>query len=606
MAKEKWDLGKELMQCIALAHFAVYKYSVRESAKHEQSFYDLFDPDIPNDEVQLRKYQNHLGENFQFDRVFDNWETTVTPSTNEKSVEIAVKIVYDVAKTLYERNLISKNFNMYEFLDQTDPFMKVIKTNCLDKIIKALKLPIKGDILSSADIYIVKKAEKNTIKKDFQDEILSKSDIYLINNFDKYNQILEEYWEKHSLFGVSLKLPSTNGTKNIKVVGKPKNAVAKKMLKAVDPYSKFMAMLSDPKTDIDKVIDETVFLHTNIDVNRIGQWKFPVTFRYRRLGIHQTDVKFNLMAWPKSQDDGGGSAGFNGQFFNTPGYSTQWVGGTGVKTLEEFLFQYPQFNKINNELISIRRKALNYALTGSINKTPNLNQQISTEVDVSKPYGAGREAKYRKLKTTGKNKDPITPYTDEGMYSRMEYKKGSYGKYDYGRKPSSKTKTYKMQIRNIQTLYERAKREISQPVFAVGASRQDKLVKFISEYEKITQNQRVLDTYRVAVVNLILKNPITSGMNNTDSAMIKTHYENAQISYFLTRGGMKMHRYLKQRIFLTVFGVITKKAYKVYLQKNPNEIFKSTQIVSAIRAQVTKSMIKNIKEFDTVPHFYMS
>jgi hypothetical protein len=69
---------------------------------------------------------------------------------------------------------------------------------------------------------------------------------------------------------------------------------------------------------------------------------------------------------------------------------------------------------------------------------------------------------------------------------------------------------------------------------------------------------------------------------------------------------MKMHRYLKQRIFLTVFGVITKKAYKVYLQKNPNGIFKSTQIVSAIRAQVTKSMIKNIKEFDTVPHFYMS
>ena len=47
MAKEKWDLGKELMQCIALAHFAVYKYSVRESAKHEKLFYDLFDPDIP-------------------------------------------------------------------------------------------------------------------------------------------------------------------------------------------------------------------------------------------------------------------------------------------------------------------------------------------------------------------------------------------------------------------------------------------------------------------------------------------------------------------------------------------------------------------------------
>jgi hypothetical protein len=605
MAKEKWDLGKELMQCLAFAHFAVYKYSLRESAQHEQSFYDLFDPDIQNSEIELRKYKNHLGENFDFDRVFDNWETTLTPSTNEKSVDISVKIVYDVAKTLYQKNLISRNFHMYEFLDQTDSFMKVIKTNCLDKIIKALKLPIKGDILSSADIYIVKKAEKNTIKKDFQDEILSKSDIYLINNFDKYNQILEEYWEKHSLFGVSLKLPSTNGTKNIKVVGNPNNAVAKKMLKAVDPYSKFMAMLSDPTTDIDKVIDETVFLHTKIDVNRIGQWKFPVTFRYKRLGLYQSDVKFNLMAWPKAQKDGGGTAGFNGQFFNTPGYSTQWVGGTGVRTLEEFLFQYPQFNKINNELISIRRKALNYALTGSVNKSPNLTQQITAEIEVSKPYGVGLEPKYRKLKTTGKNKDTITPYNKEGMYSRMQYKKGSHGKYDYGANPSKTTQNYKMKIRNIQTLYERAKRELSQPVFAVGASRQDKLLKFISEYENITQKQGILNTYRVAVVNLILNNPITSGMNNSDS-MIKTHYENAQISYFLTRGGMKMHRYLKQRIFLTVFGVITKKAYKVYLQRNPEGIFNSRQIIGAIKAQVTKSMVKNIKEFDTVPHFYMS
>ena len=598
MALEKWDLGKELMQCLAFAHFAVYKYSKQTEAQHEQSFYDLFDSDITSD---TSAYEKYLGQNFLFERVFENWPTTTTPSTNEKSVDISVKIVYDVAKNFYHRNLISKNFQMYEFLDQTDPFMKLIKNRCLGKIIKATKLPIKEDVLSSADIYIVKKTAKNNIENTFEAEILNKSDIYLINNFDKYNELLEMYWKKHTLFGVSLKLPATNGTKNIKIVGKPGNAVAKKMLKHVDPYSKFIAMLSDPKTNIDKMIDETVFLHTKIDVNRIGQWKFPVTFRYKRLGLYENDVKFNLLAWPKAQADGGGTAGFNGQFFNTPGYSTQWVGGTGVKPLENFLFKYPEFDKINNELISIRKKALNYALSGSINKSVNLTQQINTDIQVSKPTGAGKTPVYRKLKKT----DPQTPYTKEGMYSRMTYLKGTQGKYDYGKSPSKDTKNYSMQIKNLQTLYARAKRDISKPLFVVGAERQDSLIKFIEEYEKVTQRENILNTYRVAVVNLILKNSLSSGINNSDS-MIKTHYENAQVSYFLTRGGIKMHRYLKQRIFLTVFGVITKKSYKLFLQNNPTGAFKSTQMIGAIKAQVTKSMMKSIKEFDTVPHFYMS
>jgi hypothetical protein len=595
MAVEKWDLGKELMQCLALAHFAVYKYSQQNQLEHEQMFYDLFDSDIDSDTTVYDKY---LGENFLFARVFENWPTTTTPSTNVKSVDISVKIVYDVAKNFYHRNLISKNFQMYQFLDQTDPFIKLLKNKCLGKIIKATKLPIKEDVLSSADIYIVKTTEKDKITTKFETEILNKSDIYLINNFDKYNEILEMYWKKHVLFGVSLKLPATNGTKNIKIVGNPNNAVGKKMLKHVDPYSKFIVMLSDPNTNIDKLIDETVFLHTKIDVNRIGQWKFPVTFRYKRLGLYQNDVKFNLLAWPKAQADGGGTAGFNGQFFNTPGYSTQWVGGTGVKPLENFLFQYPEFGKINNELISIRKKALNYALTGNVNKSVNLNTQINTDIQVSKPSGAGKTPVYRKLKKT----DPQTPYTKDGMYSRMTYKKGQQGKYDYGKTPGKETKNYLMQIKNLQTLYASAKRDISKPLFVVGAERQNSLIKFIEEYEKVTLRENILNTYRLAVVNLILNNPLSSGTNNTD-AMIKTHYENAQISYFLTRGGIKMHRYLKQRIFLTVFGVITKKSYKLFLQ---NKSFESTQMIGAIKARVTKSMMKSIKEFDTVPHFYMS
>ena len=581
--KSKDDLGKELMQCIAFAHFAVYKYSEQNSENHEQMFYDLFDPDIDTD---ISEYKKYLSNHFQFDRIFSNWKTTTTQSTKEKSVHIDVKIVYDVSKNFFKKNLISRNFSIYQFLDQSDEFMDIIKTKCLNKIIEATKLPFKFDILSSADIYIVRKSEKRIIKKDFEDEILKQSNSYLINNFDKYNQILEEYWEKHSLFGVSLKLPTSNGAKNIKIIGTPKNLSSKKMLSAIDPYSRFIAMLSDPKQDPDKLIEETVFIHTKPDIYRKASWDFPVTFRYRRLDLYEKDVKFILSSWPYAQGSGGGAAGFNGKFVNTPGYASQWVGGTGIKTLETFLFQYPEFTKINRELISIRQKAFNYTLTGNKNKAPNINQQIETDIKLNKPIFTGREF----------------VYTKKGKYSKLGYLKGQQGIYDYGKSPSGK-KTYTMQVKNLQTLYSIAKRDLSKSQFAVGVGRNESIVKFFEEYEKVTGRTGILNDYRTAVVNLTLGKQI--GMKNNESdSMIRTHYEHSQLSYFLTRGGMRFERYLKQRIFLTVFGVITKKSYKIFLKSNGE--LDSTKIVNAIVANVSKALIKNKKEFDTVPHFYMS
>lgn len=606
--KKKWDLGKEMLQCLALAHFAVHTYKSSNASDHSQKFYDLFDPiGQRNLTAEFRPYKRYLGSKFLFAEVIGNWETSFTASTGVKSVEPAVKIVYDMAKTFYEKNLISKNFKQYQFLDQSDIFMKVIKDRCLQKIVKAIQIPIKIDILSSSDIYIVKTVAKGHIGKRFKNEILKKSDIQINVHLDAYNKLLEEYWLKNELFGVSLKLPETiGGKKNIKVVGKPSNKLNKKMMQAIDPYSKFILLLSDPKTNIDKLIEETVFISPNIDVNRVNTWKFPVVFRYKRLNLYDRDVKFNLLAWQKGASQGGGSAGFNGKFVNTPGYGSQWVGGSGIRSLEFFLFKYPEFNKINAELNNIRKKALNYALTGNVNMTPNLNAQINAEIVVNKPYGAGKTPFYRKLKT----KEVENTYTKEtGRFSSMRYLKGKHGKYDYGANPDKNKKTYTMEVRNLQTLYESAKREITSSKFLAGVERHEKLEKFISEYEKLTGTTDVLKTYENAVVNLTLrKQPLNYNIDRSPE-VIKTHYEHSQITYFLTRGGIKMRSYLKKRIFLTVFGVITKKSYKLFMERNPTGMLKSTQMVSAITSQIRKLMkekIKIVKEFDTAYHFYAS
>lgn len=71
--KTKDDLGKELIQCMAFAHFAVQKYRSSDSDAHMESFYKLFDPnEKPNNSI-INEYTQYLGEKFDFDRLYANW-----------------------------------------------------------------------------------------------------------------------------------------------------------------------------------------------------------------------------------------------------------------------------------------------------------------------------------------------------------------------------------------------------------------------------------------------------------------------------------------------------------------------------------------------------
>lgn len=575
MAASKDDLGKEQLQCLAFAHFAVQKYRSSEEDQHMQSFYDLFNSTNKPEISIIREYRKYLGGYFNFDRLYDNWV-----KTGGRGVDKDIKIVYDVAKTFYLSNNISKNFAQYKFLDQKDVVVRLIKNKSLERIIKALKLSFKFDILSSADIYIIKASSKEKILKEFDKEIIKKNDLYLINNFTKYNELLIKYWKSQELFGVSLKLPSSVGSnKNIKIVGAKDDILNKKMKQKLDPYTKFLSLLSDPSTNIKKLIDETIEIKRPFVLNK-SAWDFSFIFNYKRLNLYPTDVEFVLQSWPKAQTVGGGAAGFNGHFEkNIPGYSTQWVGGTGIDTLEKFLFQYNEYNKIMAELASIRQKALNYALTDKTSTRPNINEPIDTEIEI-KFSTPPKEAVYDK-KT--------------GDLKKFLLKKGEKNGVVY------KTKvTGSLKVKNLQTLYSLALREIKNKSFNLGVTRNAKINKFIEEYEiknGIVKNE-ILSRYKSAVVNLCQKKSASIDLD-VDESMLNTYYEHSQISYFMLRGGLE---YLKKKIFLTIFGVITKKGYNIVKESDLN----TSKLANAIRVNAAKVLIKSIKSFDTVPHFYMS
>lgn len=572
MAKD--DLDKEIIQCFAFAHFAVEKYSSSNEEEHMQSFYDLFDADKKPLKKTIRLYEKYLGSGFNFDKIYDHWKGEQT--TRGKSTNITVKIVYDVAKEFYNSNNISRNFRQYEFLDQKDSFVHTIKEEALNKILKAIKLSFKPDILSSADIYIVKKTEKRKILTEINNEILKKSDLYLINNFDKYNKILINHWKQHNLFGVSLKLPTSNQAKNIKIVGVPEDALNKKMKSKLDPFTKFLSLLSDSGTNVKKLIDETIEMD-NYKVDGAA-WNFPYKFKYKKLGLYPSDVTFILQAWPKSQSEGGGSAGFNGKFGNNvPGYSSQWVGGTGISSLEKFISQYSEYNRIMTELSSIRQKALNYAITGSASKRPNINQEVNAKIKINFPMV---------MKTT--------VYSKKGKPQQRNLK-GEVGGVDYGRGGNL---SGMMKVKNLQSIYASAVSELKRKGLNIGSTRNQKLHKFIEEYEKVTGEVDTLKKYQKALINLCTGQPISKKIDKSDS-MVNTFYDHSQLSYYMLRGGAE---YLKKKIFLTVFGVITKKGYNIVKDSDLN----SSKLVNAIRVNASKALVKEIKSFDTVPHFYMS
>lgn len=281
----KDDLNKERLQSLAFSHFAVEQYDSSNPTIHENNFYLLFDQEKKPPKRITNLYLKYLSKDFKFDDIYGVW------STPKKFKD--VKIVYDVAKTFYLSNKISRNFSQYEFLDQIDPFMITIKNDPLERIIKALKLNFKVNILSSADIYIIKKTAKRKILSEINNNIIRKNDLYLINNFHNYGDILRKYWKRHELFGVSLKLPSTiRSIKNIKIVGAEDDILNKKMSKIVDPYTKFLSMLADKDTDIRKLINETIEIK-NQDITKAA-WDFKFRFNYKKLNLYSHDIDFIL------------------------------------------------------------------------------------------------------------------------------------------------------------------------------------------------------------------------------------------------------------------------------------------------------------------------
>lgn len=345
---------KEMAQALAYAYFAIHPdYSKPD---HAVGFYGLFSGK-ENMSIYKSKY---LSDGFPIDKIKSEFAVTKTAKTQQLAYHATAKKVYAVAKASVEKGVFKYPLSDYQFLDQSDPFMMLVKDQSLIKIASAFELGINKQIssLSSIDLYAVKTSEKQKIiqryKKLFSDEKTIIENAILDNGQD-YFSVTKEYMDAGYLIPLSLKLPNNITSKpSVKRVQTTPDGVD------IDPFMKVMALILENPSKTKDIINEVFEFDTKgVETHRLLNWVFPVIFNYDKLIDPKTNkpvesfkLKFNLFAQ-------GHGAGWNGQFdVSTKKFKdTQWVGGVSSKTFEFYAKHYPEYDQVLNDLVKVRVEA---------------------------------------------------------------------------------------------------------------------------------------------------------------------------------------------------------------------------------------------------------
>lgn len=352
---------KELAQCLAFAYFAENpnydKAKGKKESEHALNFYRLFSR---NENVSKYK-EKYLSDKFPIDLVKKEFKVSLT-KTGKESYHRTAKKVYNVAKECIQKKIFKHPLQEYEFLDQTDPFVLLIKNQCINNIKKAFGFSFKIDILSSADVFFVRKKKKKEIESDFK-KYVSDSETIIYNmiagekGLNSYSNLIKKYFDSGDLIPISLKLPDTiSANINVKRI---ELSAKEKISEDLDPFIKFLSAILHKPEKTKEYIDKVIHIDfDNFSMFKNLNWEFPIEFRYKNLKNEETgeslenyNLDFNLYAQ-------GDSAGWNGRFSKTTKKfkGMAYVGGISIDSFESFAMKYHKYNTSITELVKIREK----------------------------------------------------------------------------------------------------------------------------------------------------------------------------------------------------------------------------------------------------------
>jgi hypothetical protein len=145
--------------------------------------------------------------------------------------------------------------------------------------------------------------------------------------------------------------------------------------------------------------------------------------------------------------------------------------------------------------------------------------------------------------------------------------------------------------------YNKALDEIRNPKI-LSADLSKNIIKFFSEY---SPNSKAYLTYQTKVVKDTTKQMKKASTTvTTDPKRLNAHYVASQCAWFLFRGGETLHKHLKKRMFLSLFGLITKSGYKIFQGEE------ETVMEDFVMKVIQKNKKNVVAYFNSSPHIVLS
>lgn len=528
---------KESLQCFAFAYFAE---NPKIDTEHEQNWFDIFDPDAEIKGSTLRSiYSNYLSSTFSsaiFDAVIEKYKSTKTLKTGKISVNAAVKKVYLVVKKVVDSTFFDQPLKNYKFLDQSDSFTQTVKDACLARIAKAFGVSGKADLLSPTDLYVVRSDKVTQILNEYNQHVLNATDEELLANMSWGTVGKNTYRTISNKFFTNRYLVGIS----LKL---PETISGAGVLKIVgtENVSPHLLDFIDPYT---KLI-AAMLAHPQ-DTKKLIDEVVEIEFDNFR-------ITPALLSW---------------EYPITFNYKKVVDPRTGT-----------QLHKQN-----LRFKLMTWSKAGF-----NAVWYPGQNAPGNWTGGAGIESlgelfiKYNEYSTI---LNELINLRKEAFY---------YAIHGSTKSPSSKIP------QQLRSDYEKALRDIEKHTILTSDPRGGEgkdLIAFLTKYSTSTNKYRVYQTQLIKYTTKPMRN--ASRTVTSDPVKLDAHYVACQCAWFLYRGGSNLHKYLKQRMFLSLFGLITKSGYKIFQGEE------NTVMENYLQKTFKKNKRNVVAYFNAAPHIVLS
>jgi hypothetical protein len=535
---------KESLQCFAFAYFAENPVKPGKTNKvtHVEGWYNIFDSSVDLNGRDLRsKYGSYLSSTFgpdTFESIVKKYRSSVT-KTGKTSINGAVKKVYLVVKKVVDSNFFTSGLNQYEFLDQSDPFTVLVKDDCLTRIAYKLGMSGKADLLSPVDLFVLRKSKRTEIFEEFFSNILEATKNQILSNLS---------WGKtgkNTYRTISNKYFKTKDLVGIslKLPETIKGAGVLKIVgtENVDPH---LLDFIDPYTKLIAAMlahpsktKDLIEKVIDIEFHNFRITPSILSWEYP-ITFRYKDVTDPRFLGPATEPFYKNNLRFKLFTWSKAGFNGQWYKGQGA----------PGNWAGGAGIESLGELFIKY------NEYPGILNEL---VQIRK------ESFYYAI-----HKSTADPFTTI---------------------PS-----------NLKSDYNKALDAIEQQSI-LTSSKQSSAKHILQFFQKFDKTNKKYYQYQKEVIKSTTKNMRNASNTTTnDKKRLEAHYVACQCAWFLFRGGPNLHKYLKQRMFLSLFGLITKSGYKIF-QGNEETIMEDY-----IKTKFKKNKRKVVAYFNAAPHIVLS